>query len=79
MLTSLRNYEKLRKHGIAGKVLGVIENWLKGRRQGVYKREMVKLDHSLEWSASGFSTRSTVIFDLYLSQEGILVGISKRE
>jgi len=23
----MRNYEKLRKHGIAGKVLGVIENW----------------------------------------------------
>ena len=28
-----RLLEKLRNHGIAGKVLGVIENWLKGRRQ----------------------------------------------
>ena len=30
-----RLLKKLRKHGIAGKVLGVIENWLKGRRQWV--------------------------------------------
>ena len=30
-----RSLEKLCKHGIAGKVLGVIENWLKGRRHRV--------------------------------------------
>jgi len=45
------------------KLLGVTENWLKGRRQRVCI--MVKFYHSLEWSVSGFSTRSTVIFDFY--------------
>ena len=35
MVPHQRLLEKLRKHGIAGKVLGVIENWLKGRRQRV--------------------------------------------
>ena len=30
-----RLLEKLRKHGIGGKLLSVIENWLKGRRQRV--------------------------------------------
>jgi len=37
-----RLLEKLRKHGIAGKVLGVIENWLKGRRQRVCIRKLIE-------------------------------------
>ena len=36
-----RLLEKLRKHGIAGEVLGVIENWLKGRRQRVCIRSLI--------------------------------------
>jgi len=31
----------------------------------LYKREMVELDHSLEWSTTRFSTRSTVKVDMH--------------
>ena len=42
--------------------MGVTEKLVERQEtEGVYKREIVKLDHSLEWGASGFSTRSTVI------------------
>jgi len=34
----LRLLEKLKKHGINGKLLRVIDDWLRNRRQSLYKR-----------------------------------------
>ena len=56
-----RLLEKLKKHGINGNVLNIIEDWLKDRRQ----RLMVWMDQSLERSTAGFCVRTSFVPGLY--------------
>ena len=60
-----RLMEKIAKHGIGGKLYKVIENWLSGRKQSLYKRISFKLASGIKWSSTRFSAGSCVVFDLY--------------
>ena len=60
-----RLMEKIAKHGIGGKLYKVIENWLSGRKQSLYKRICFKLASGIKWSSTRFSAGSCVVFDLY--------------
>ena len=56
-----RLLEKLKKHGIIGNILNVIEDWLKDRMQ----RVCIWMDQSLEQSSAGFCVRTSFVPGLY--------------
>jgi len=60
-----RLLEKLRKHGIGGKVLRILSSWLQGRKQRVCILCKFSKWIEVEWYTARFDFRTVVVLDLY--------------
>jgi len=74
----LRLMEKLKKHGIGGKLLRIIANWLSTRRQRVIRIKGVTSAWHEVWSGQG-SVLGPLLFLIYINdlEDDIVINVFK--